>query len=274
MDITDETFHSKFRKFAVNEPGEDTVSVRHHFRLPDLKEEELGEPVYRKAPWAVYKRGNSWIYLGISPAPEDPTLHRVAVFNHNHTRARIYNDTEDAFLKGNQHSLTLFPTDQILLSRILADRQGCILHSCGVNFKGQGFIFAGHSEAGKSTIARILKAQAEILCDDRIIIRRHPDGFKIYGTWSHGDMPDVSADCVSLKAILFLNKSAQNYVERIEDKKLMFKKLLPCLIRPFVTADWWEKSLQILENISQEVPSYELYFDKSDRIVGVLNKLL
>ncbi|MDO8748850.1 MAG: radical SAM protein [Candidatus Omnitrophota bacterium] len=272
--IAEETFHPKFKLFAVNAPGEDMVSIRHHFFLPDLKERDLGEQVYRKPPWAVYKKGNSWIYLGISPVPQDPSLHRVVVFNHNHTRARIYNDKEDAFLKGNAHSLTLFPTDQILLARILADRQGCYLHSCGVNFKGKGLLFAGRSEAGKSTMARILKDKARILCDDRIIIRMHPDGFRIYGTWSHGDVPEVSADCVPLKAILFLNKSARNYIERIEDKKLMVKKLLACLVRPFVTVDWWEKSLQILENTSQEVPGYELYFDKSGGVADLLEKLL
>lgn len=271
--ITEETFHPKFKLFAVDAPGEDIVSIRHHFSLPDLRGKDLGAPVYRKAPWAIYKKGSSWIYLGISPIPEDHNLHRVVVFNHNHTRARIYNDKKDIFLKGNQHSLTFFPTDQIILSRILVDRQGCILHSCGVKFKGKGLLFAGHSEAGKSTMARLLKDKARILCDDRMILRRHAEGFKIHGTWSHGDVPEVSADSAPLKAILFLNKSARNYAERMEDKKIILKKLLSCLIRPFVTADWWEKSLGLLENIIQEVPCYELYFDKSGKVVDLLDEL-
>ncbi|MFH1414195.1 MAG: radical SAM protein [Candidatus Omnitrophota bacterium] len=172
LPINEETFHSKFKDFEVAGPGEDTISIRHHFSLPDLDGKDLGKELYRKPPWAVYKKDDSWIYLGVSPTADRKDLHRVVVFNSDHTRARIYNDKDKTFLKGNLHSLTLFPTDQILLARILADRQGCYLHSCGVNFNGEGLLFVGHSEAGKSTMAKMLKGKAEILCDDRIIIRR------------------------------------------------------------------------------------------------------
>ena len=267
------TFHPKFKHFEVKGPGEDTISIRHHFSLPDLNGRDLGREVYRKAPWAVYKKGDSWIYLGISPAQGDKKLHRVVVFNAEHTRARIYNDNEGAFLKGNLHSLTLFPTDQILLARILADRQGCYLHACGVNFEGKGLLFAGHSEAGKSTMAGLLKGKAEILCDDRIIVRRHEKGFKIYGTWSHGDVPDVSADSAPLEAIMFLEKADKNRLTELKEKKEITKRILGCLIKPFVTADWWDKELSLITKISVQVPCYVLEFDKSGRITDLLKKL-
>ena len=96
LPITDRTFTDKFKQFEVAEPGSDLISIRHHFSLPDLKGQDLGQEVYRKPPWAIYRKGSSWIYLGISPDPDDPTLHQVAVFNHDHTRARIYSDNDDA----------------------------------------------------------------------------------------------------------------------------------------------------------------------------------
>jgi hypothetical protein len=251
--------------------------------LPDLDGRDLGTEVYRKPPWAIYKKGDSWIYLGISPTDGDKKLHRVVVFNSRHTRARIYNDREDIFKKGNLHSLTLFPTDQILIARILADREGCYLHACGVNFKGKGLLFAGHSEAGKSTMATLLKGKAEILCDDRIIIRGRKvaksqshkvnTDFKIYGTWSHGDVPDISASSVPLEVIFFIEKAKENRVIPIKNKKEITRKLIACLIKPFVTADWWEKTLQLIDKIASEVPCYVLKFDKSRKIVNILNKL-
>jgi len=273
LPIKNDTFHPKFKLFEVNGLADDTISIRHHFSLPDLDGKDLGRELYRKPPWAVYKNGGSWIYVGISPTLGDKNLHRVVVFNPDHTRARIYNDREETFLKGNLHSLTLFPSDQILLARVLADRQGLYLHSCGVNFEGKGLLFVGHSEAGKSTMATMLKGEAEILCDDRIIIRRRPEGFKIYGTWSHGDVPDVSSSSAPLKAILFLNKSDKNYMARIEDKKLITRKLLNCLIKPFVTTDWWEKTLSLVGDIAAVVPCYELYFDKSEKVIETLKVL-
>jgi MoaA/NifB/PqqE/SkfB family radical SAM enzyme len=284
LPIKDSTFHPKFKLFEVDGPGEDTIFIRHHFSLPDLDGRNLGRECYRKAPWAIYKSNGSWVYLGISPTLGDKSLHRVVTFNSDHTRARIYNDKEEIFLKGNLHSLTMFPSDQILLARILADRQGCYLHSCGVNFEGKGLLFVGHSEAGKSTMATMLKGKAEILCDDRIIIRQSLDfardslrspqtEFRIYGTWSHGDVPDVSSNSAALKAIMFLEKADENRIISLEDKKEITRRLLACLIKPFVTVDWWGNTLALIDKMVTEIPCYVLNFDKRGKAVDLLRQL-
>jgi len=260
------------KRFEVSKPGEDTIIIRHHFSLPDLSGRDLGIELYRNPPWAIYKKDGSWIYLEVSSTRTNKGLYRVAVFNSDHTRARIYNK-KNAILKGNWHSLTLFPTDQILLARILADRYGCYLHSCGVIFKNRGLLFAGHSGAGKSTMATLLKGKAKILCDDRIILRKLASGFRIYGTWSHGDVPDISATSAPLKAILFLKKAQRNRLIPIKDKKQISGKLLAYLIKPFVTAEWWDKTLALIEKISAGIPCYILEFDKSGKVIELLNKL-
>ncbi|MDD4899578.1 MAG: radical SAM protein [Candidatus Omnitrophica bacterium] len=267
------TFHPKFNLFATDKPGKDIVSIRHHFSLPELKEKELGKEFYRKPPWAVYKNNSSWIYLGISPQAEDKSLHRVAVFNHDHTSARIYNTEDEYFRKGDLHSLTLFPTDQILIARILADRQGCYLHACGVDLNGKGLLFVGHSEAGKTTMANILKDDAQILCDDRIIVRKCKNDFKAYGTWSHGDCPTVSGKSVPLTALLFLEKAKKNRLIPLKDKNEATKRVLSCLIKPFVTTDWWDKTLVLVDDIVENVPCYIQRFNKDKEIVGILKKL-
>ncbi|MDP8230006.1 MAG: radical SAM protein [Candidatus Gorgyraea atricola] len=274
LPINEQTFHSKFKKFEVDGHREDTIYIRHHFSLPDLNGRNFGEEVYCRSPWAIYKNNGSWIYSGvIYPDGNRKSPHCVATFNSGHTRARIYNDKKEMFLRGNLHSLTMFPTDQILFARILADREGCYLHSCGVNFEGKGLLFAGHSEAGKSTMATMLKGKAEILCDDRMIVRRKAGKFRIYGTWSHGDIPDISSNSAALKAIFFLEKSLENKILRIEDKKEIVRKLLSCLIRPFVTVDWWEKTLLVIDNLAARVPVYVLRFDKSGEIVDALRQM-
>ncbi|HTZ10985.1 MAG TPA: radical SAM protein [Candidatus Margulisiibacteriota bacterium] len=273
LPFNEATFHPKFKPFQTKGPSEDMVSILHHFSLPNLDNNKLGVEVYRKPPWAIYKNNGSWVYLGISPVEGDKHLHRVAIFNAEHTHASIYNDEDKWFLKNNLHSLTLFPTDQLLLVRILADRQGCFLHSCGVNFKGKGLLFVGHSNAGKSTMAKMLKGKAEILCDDRIIVRRAKSGFKIYGTWHHGDVPDVSAGSAPLRAIIFLCKAEENRLIRLEEKKEITKRILSCLIRPLVTVDWWDKTLLVVNAIVRDIPCYVLRFDKSGKALDLLRKL-
>jgi radical SAM protein with 4Fe4S-binding SPASM domain len=147
LPFSPETFNKKFASFRVQVPGEDNVVLNHHFSLPDLKDKDLGKEICRKPPWAIYKKNGSWIYLGISPNEEDKGFHRVAVFNHDHSCCQIYNDGEETFRKGDLHSLTLFPSDQILLAPLLADRQACFLHSAGVVMNSQGLLFVGHSSA-------------------------------------------------------------------------------------------------------------------------------
>jgi len=267
--FTAHTFHSKFNLFETAGPGKDTVRVSHHFSLPDVKGKDLGKEVYRRPPWAVY-RNKGWVYLGIAPTSKDKRLRRVAVFSADYNRGRLYHKDDRDFKTGTLGSLTHFSTDQILLAQLLADRQGCYLHACGVNLRGRGLLFVGHSSAGKSTMAKMLKATAEILCDDRIIVRKCGKRFRIYGTWNNGEVPDVSAGSAPLKAVFFLEKSKENRLVRVTDRRKITRLLLGCLIRPLVTVEWWQKTLALVEKLSEGVPFYLLKFDKSGKVADLL----
>lgn len=273
LPFSETTFLPKFRLFEVDKPGNDVVSLKHFFFIPDIQVESLGKEVYRKAPWAIYKRGNSWIYANISNSKEDKSFYRVAVFNREHNRARIYHPDGKIFRQGNLRSLTLFPTDQILIARLLADREGCYLHSSAIILDGKGFVFVGHSEAGKSTIASLFKEKAEILCDDRNILRRHADGFWVYGTWSGSDELNISPNSAPLKAIFFLKKSQANRIDLLKNKQEIMGALFSCLIRPFMDADWWDKIFDLVEILVNEIPCYNLNFDKSSKIVNLIERL-
>jgi hypothetical protein len=86
-------------------------------------------------------------------------------------------------------------------------------------------------------------------------------------------VPDISSNSVPLKAILFLEKSKENQLVLLEDKKEITKRILACLIRPFVTADWWDKTLSTVDNVAGHAPCYALKFDKSGKVVDLLEKL-
>jgi MoaA/NifB/PqqE/SkfB family radical SAM enzyme len=274
LPIDENTFHPKFRHFEVSEPGNDLITIRHHFALPDLKLAKLGAKVYENPPWTIYQKGNSLYYLGISPGSGASNLHRVVVCNREHTKAVVYNPDDTAFKRGNLVSLSMFPTDQILLARILADRDGLFLHSSGVVMDGMGLLFVGHSEAGKSTMVKMLRERAEILCDDRIILRRHPDGFRIHGTWSHGEVPDVSQASAPLVGVFFLEKAKENKFVPVRDYRERIQRILACLIKPYVTADWWDKTLTVINKLVLEVPLAYLFFDKSGDVVDLLKRFL
>jgi len=106
-----------------------------------------------------------------------------------------------------------------------------------------------------------------------VIVRRWPEGFSVHGSWSHGDVPQVSAADAPLRAILLLEKAGTNRLERLEDRKEIVRRLPLYLIKPMVTADWWQKVLGLVERMAREVPVYRLRFDRSGGVKDVLKPL-
>jgi len=321
LDFDEVKFKDEFASFAVEGPGDDNVTLRHYFELPDLKGKDLLQELYRKPPWAISRQKNgAWIYRGILPHPDDPELHRVAVFTADHRHGTIYSPPRDLehIRKDGWHSLSLFPTDQIWLAPLLADRHAVLLHSAAAIVNGQGLLFVGHSDAGKSTTMEMLKAageqrsggageqrsggageqrsggageqgrgelQVEILCDDRNVIRKwnssaignqkskienRKSEWRVHGTWSRGDVADVSSASAPLRAILFLQQDTHNAILPLTDRREIWRRLLATLIKPMVTAEWWQKELDVLEQIVKEVRCYTMKFDQSGAIVAPL----
>jgi hypothetical protein len=180
-------------------------------------------------------------YLGIAPKPNGIGPQFLAVFNDDHSLGAIYANRKDQFLKGQLSSLTLFPTDQILLACILADRNACIFHSAAITMNKNGLLFLGDSEAGKTTIAAMLESKAEIICDERNIVRRWLEGFRIHATRMHSKIPVVSSSSGPLNAIMFLRKSNRNCINPISNRREILRNLLKYVVKSLVTADWWNK---------------------------------
>jgi hypothetical protein len=119
----------------------------------------------------------------------------------------------------------------------------------------------------------MLQDKAKVLCDDRIIVRRWPKGFKIHGTWSHGDVPDVSSEASPLQAILFLKQDRKNRLIPIDRKQVAVGSLLACLIKPFVTAGWWEQMLALVDQMAHKIPCYSLHFTQDGEVIDLLRHL-
>lgn len=267
LPFSDTTFSPKFKAFEIGAPLAENIVLHHRFEACRTVPKPENR-VYLKPPWAVYKQDNQWIYQWVKAAPPHESYFRTVVTDKEHSFLDVYNDDsiKEQFLKGGLTSLTMFPTDQILMGRILAYRNGCIMHSLGVSLDKQGLLFVGHSDAGKSTMAGIMKQGADILCDDRNIIRKKNNAYFVSGTWSHGDVPEISPETVPLKGIFFLEKANFNQIKPVEDSRQSFDRLLACMIRPFETRDWWDNALDFLSGLCQQVPCWNLQFDKTGQI--------
>lgn len=271
-------FIPRFESFRVDKPGDDNIIVRHHFYLPEQDYIKSANKFLDLDSLVIYKNDDSWIHVNYFKGRENGVVKieyitKVVIFSHDYKKAEVFHRDDSFLYEEPLVSLTTLSSDQFLLAPLLAYREGFYIHSSGLSLNGKGLVFLGHSGAGKSTIAGMLKNEAKILCEDRIIVRRFPDGFKIYGTWDHGGVLPESPDSASLKAIFFLEKSNENKLIPVKDKQKILANFLAYLVRPVAEADWWDKTLQVVGKLSKEVPFYLAHFDLSGGIVDLIKNL-
>lgn len=276
LPITSETFSEKFWPFRVSGPGDDAIVLRHHFTIPpDRPEPEDSNVVFRHHSLTVFPLGDAWIYD--RQLTESAGKRRVyhAEFSADHLRADIYHAHDRRWCAGDIEALTLFTTDQMLLARLLADRHGCMVHAAGMELWGGGFLFIGHAGAGKSTTVSMLREHGQVLCDDRSILRRTPDGYRVYGNWcqNFSKVTELSAASAPLRALCFIEQAETNRAIPLTDPREVLGRLLPRVVKPLVTRDWWEKTLATVEDLLHTVPAYRLQRDLSGRVVEVLRAL-
>jgi molybdenum cofactor biosynthesis enzyme MoaA len=271
--FAEDTFTAAVNAFAVDRPGEDNIQLEHFFSFPEFDEHALGEPVYSQVPWAIYRKGGAWSYIGYSETDRVRQIHRLAVFSNRYSHGRLYAGSENRFRAGHLNSIAMFPTDQVWLAHVLLARQAFYIHSGGLVVDGNGLLFIGHSEAGKTTLAKLFAGQAEVLCDDRNIVRFwNAEGWRVYGTWSHGEMPSVSPSSAPLKALFFLEKSGENALIPILDRMEIRRRLVPCLVRPYVDPEWWEGIWPLASRLIDMIPAYVMRFDTSGAIVPMIRE--
>jgi MoaA/NifB/PqqE/SkfB family radical SAM enzyme len=271
--ITDGIFSAKFEKFRVDKPGDETLSIKLVTGVPKLSELNLGKEIYRKPPWAIYQQANSFVYRGIASEEDYDDPRSLAIVNGDYSQMTICRESK-IYDHLSLQSLTTFVSDQILLAPALAHRQAFYMHSSAMVINGKGLLFVGHSEVGKSTMIKMLRGQGEILCDDRNIVRRWPDGFHVHGTWSPGELPDISPAGAPLRAVLFLEQAQTNELILIDEKSVRLGKVLSHLVKGVETEEWWDKVLTLAGEMVKEVPMYRLKFDKSGKVIEVLQELL
>ena len=149
-----------------------------------------------------------------------------------------------------------YPIDELILMHRLALGEGVELHALGlVDQDGSGYLFLGHSGAGKSTTARLWMRQpgVHMLSDDRIILRQHQGGFRMYGTPWHGDAGVASAGSAPLTAIYFLEQAPAHQILPIAPPQaaaeLFARAFLPHYLKPGI-----EFTLHFLDELTRSIP--------------------
>ena len=250
-----------FLSFIVEEQPDVSIHVFCN-GLPDIY---LNNKVFdSERSWALYQHNNKWV-LRVGSKGNVPQ--RLAIFDHDFHSGEIYLKPSES-----QNGTYLFPlarpVGQIFLTNLLSQGYGVSFHACGIIDIGKGILFAGTSNAGKSTTAELWQGieGAKVLNDDHVIIRKHESDFWLYSTPWPGMGGVALPASAPLKQIFILKQAHQNHVTQltpIEAASALMVRSFP----PFWDSQGMDFTLEFLDELSQNVPCYELGFIPDRSIV-------
>jgi hypothetical protein len=106
---------------------------------------------------------------------------------------------------------------RIVHTLVLAREGGFLLHAASAIRNGRAFLFSGVSGAGKTTISRLVPADATLLTDEISYVRNGSDGYYACGTPFAGELARVGENkSAPIGALYFLAKGPENKIETIE----------------------------------------------------------
>ena len=146
-----------------------------------------------------------------------------------------------------------------LFHRLLLQHNGCMLHSSAVVVDGYAYLFSADSGTGKSTHTELwLKHfgdRAFIINDDKPSLRLEEGQWYVYGTpWSGKYNINVNAKA-KLGAIVFLERSKNNWIELLE-----IKEAIPLFFAQTVRVMGKEENMDlVLEKMEQLLTSSAIY---------------
>jgi hypothetical protein len=159
---------------------------------------------------------------------------------------------------------------------IMLQFKGTVIHSNATIINEKGFIFCGHSGAGKTTISKLLSGFKNniVLTDETAILRINNDAIYVYGSpWKGSGANFFCRKYSKLSRIFYLKHGNDNYIRELSSKnsiELLVKQAFPF----FWDKLYMIKNINILNNIVNQIKSCELYFLPDDSSVNYLKTIL
>jgi hypothetical protein len=105
---------------------------------------------------------------------------------------------------------------RIVHTLVLARQGGFLLHSASAIRNGKAFLFAGVSEAGKTTISKLAPKDVTLLTDEISYVRKQGDGYVAFGTPFTGELAQLGENVSApISALYLLAKGRENRIEPV-----------------------------------------------------------
>lgn len=149
------------------------------------------------------------------------------------------------------------------------------LHASRIAYQGKAILFSAPSGTGKTTQAKLWQKYrgADILCNDRTLVRKADNAWYTYGYPLDGSQPVGSNRVSPLGAIVLLEQGKENRLERL---KLACSAAL--LIRQTVIDTWNPEAkvtaMRDILSLLEDIPVYLLTCTPDERAVETLEAKL
>ena len=154
-------------------------------------------------------------------------------------------------------------------------RGGVVLHSAGLVFDEQAYIFVGRSGAGKTTLTRKAYPEgARVLSDDLNLLLPADDGFDAFAVPFAGEFGRTLAQAggsprYPVASLVLLEQGSGPRAQAVKDSEAVARLLVGS---PFVNADIDapELVLDVLTDIARRVPVVKLLSGRDDSIGDIM----
>jgi len=245
-------FVKKTADFVTQANPDITLNI-HCGTSPDVKDQDICFET--NVGWFLGKKNGNLIIT----VPTEKA-HQVGLFPKDFSSGDIYVGRMDAEPERYVFPLA-YPMGELFMLNILGSGMGVLMHAAGVIYKGQGYLFAGQGGAGKTTCAQIWGEykDAQVINDDKVIIRRKKDCFYIYGTPWHGEGGIALPLDAPLKGLFVLRQSKQNEIKPLPPLDLV-TKLMNRAFLPLWDKVKMDHTMEFFHQLLQDIPCRELGF--------------
>jgi hypothetical protein len=191
-------------------------------------------------------------------------IQQVAILSADYSHWTLYYDAngQDAYpLK--------YPFGPIMLHYLTLKVDAVMMHaSCAFDGR-KGRMFTGFSGVGKSTMSKLWAQDgSRIINDDRLIIRRWGEIYKVYNTpMYYQDIPKVAR----LDGIFLIRHYPENHIRRVKGA-MAVSKVMAFSIQNNFDSHYVAQRLAFFSELSARVPVYELGFVPDATVVDFIRQ--
>jgi hypothetical protein len=222
-------------------------------------------PEQREPSWSLHRQADGRWALVVNVGGVSAFRKRVALLEPDLSRGDLIVYPQEA------QSLffpLMAPLDRVLVLNLLARRRGMMLHACGVDDGGKGIVFAGPSDAGKTTLARLWHKTpgVRVLGDEALVLREIGGEVRVYGTPWPGEAGLADPGGVPLHRLFFVQHAESNRMRGL-DQSLKVRKLLSQTVLLPYDLEGSERIIDLSISLAEAVPMDELGFVPDGAIV-------